>query len=65
MALSDDDFMNAIRSGKIPPDVANSSDGMLAIQARMDQITQMNQMMTSMMQAMHQMNMNVIENIRV
>jgi hypothetical protein len=65
MALSPDQFMQAVTSGKIPPDVANNPGAMTQIQARMDQITQMNQLVTSMMAAMHQMQMAVIQNIRV
>jgi hypothetical protein len=65
MALSPDQFMQAVTSGKIPPDVANNPSAMTQIQARMNQITQMNQLVTSMMAAMHQMQMAIIQNIRV
>jgi hypothetical protein len=65
MALSPDQFMQAVTSGNIPPDVANNPAAMTQIQARMNQITQMNQLVTSMMAAMHQMQMSIIQNIRV
>jgi hypothetical protein len=65
MNLSDDDFMSAIREGKVPSDVTNSQEGMLALQARMNHISEMNQMMTTMMQSMHQMKMGVIDNLKV
>jgi hypothetical protein len=64
MALSPDQFMQAVTSGKIPPDVANNQSAMMQVQARMNSITQMNQLVTSMMAAMHQMQMSIIQNIR-
>jgi hypothetical protein len=64
MALSPDQFMQAVTSGKIPADVANDQSAMMQVQARMNQITQMNQLVTSMMAAMHQMQMSIIQNIR-
>jgi hypothetical protein len=64
MAMSPDQFLQAVQSGKIPDDVANSPSAMAQIQARMNQITQMNQLVTSMMAAMHQMQMSIIQNIR-
>jgi hypothetical protein len=63
--LSNTDFMNAISDGKISDTVSKDPAAMRAIQARMDQISEMNQLMTSMMQAMHQMEMSIIQNIRV
>ena len=64
MALSPDQFMQAVTSGKIPDSVANSQSAMMQVQARMNQITQMNQLVTGMMAAMHQMEMSIIQNIR-
>jgi hypothetical protein len=64
MAMSPDQFMQAVTSGKIPPDVANDQSAMMQVQARMNQITQMNQLVTSMMAAAHQMQMSIIQNIR-
>ena len=65
MNLSDKDFMNAVRDGKIPKEVTDDPAAMLALQARMQHITEMNQLMTSMMQALHQMRMSIIQNVRV
>jgi hypothetical protein len=65
MSMSNDQFMQAVTSGNIPADVANNPSAMAEIQARMNQITQMNQLVTSMMAAMHQMQMAIIQNIRV
>ncbi len=64
MAMSPDQFMQAVTSGKIPDSVANSPSAMMQVQARMNQITQMNQLVTGMMAAMHQMEMSIIQNIR-
>jgi hypothetical protein len=64
MALSPDQFMQAVTSGKIPDSVANSQSAMMQVQSRMNQITQMNQLVTGMMAAMHQMEMSIIQNIR-
>jgi len=65
LKLSDDDLTKAVREGKIPTDVTDSQAGMMALQERMNHISEMNQMMTSMMQAIHHMKMGVIENLRV
>ncbi len=62
--LSDTAFMNAVRDGKISPDVAKDPAAMLKIQERMNRITQMNQLMSQMLAAMHQMAMSTIQNIR-
>jgi hypothetical protein len=64
MAMSPDQFLQAVTSGKIPDSVANSQSAMMQVQARMNQITQMNQLVTGMMAAMHQMEMSIIQNIR-
>src|SRR5450631_2093833 len=64
LAMSPDQFMQAVTSGKIPDSVANSQSAMMQVQARMNQITQMNQLVTGMMAAMHQMEMSIIQNIR-
>jgi len=57
--------MQAITSGKLPDDVANSPSAMMQIQAKMNEITQMNQLITSIMAAQHQMQMAIVQNIRV
>lgn len=63
--MSDGDFMNAVRNGKIPDEVLNDPKAMMAIQARMNHISEMTKLMTSMMQALHDMQMSIIQNVRV
>jgi hypothetical protein len=65
MGMDNESFMKAIRDGKIPKEISDSPAAMQALQARMNQISEMNQLMTSMIQAMHQMQMAVIQNVRV
>ena len=65
LSLSSDQFMQAISSGAIPADVANDPSAMLQIQARMNDIAEMNQLVTSVMSASHQMQMTIAQNIRV
>ena len=62
--LSDAAFMNAVRDGKISPEVAKDPAAMLQVQERMNRITQMNQLMSQMLAAMHQMATSTIQNIR-
>lgn len=57
-------FTDAIRHGQIPEEVLNSRAGMMMIQERLQQIQQMNQLMTQMLQATHEMQMAVIRNVR-
>lgn len=64
MALPSDQFMKAISSGAVPADLSEDPGALLQIQARVNDIAQMNQMMTSMMNALHQMQMSVAQNIR-
>jgi hypothetical protein len=64
LALPSDQFIKAISSGAVPDGVANDPAALLQIQARVNDIAQMNQMMTSMMSALHQMQMSVTQNIR-
>jgi len=64
LALPSDQFIKAISSGTVPDGVANDPAALLQIQARVNDIAQMNQMMTSMMSALHQMQMSVTQNIR-
>ena len=63
--MSDADFMAALRSGNLPKEVTDDPAAMLAIQARMNHISEMTKLMTNMMQAMHDMQMSVIQNVRV
>jgi hypothetical protein len=66
MARFDDPeaFLDAIKNGDLPPEVANSQEGMMMIQQRMAEISRMFQMMTQMMDALHQMSMAIVRNIR-
>ncbi|MDB4980863.1 MAG: hypothetical protein JWM82_1615 [Myxococcales bacterium] len=57
--------MGAVRAGNIPAAVSDSPAAMMALQARMNHISEMNQLMTSMITALHQMQMSIIQNVRV
>jgi hypothetical protein len=63
-ALTDKDLMDAVRNGTIPDSVAKDPKQMQRLQARMNDITQMNQLVTMMLNALHEMNKQVIQNIR-
>lgn len=63
--LSDTDLMDAVKTGRIPDSVRKDAAQMAALQARIHEITEMNQMITQMLHAMHQMTMAVIQNVRV
>jgi hypothetical protein len=65
MALGNDAFMQAVVQGKIPKEISDSPAAMQSLQARMNNISEMNQLMTSMLSAVHQMEMSVIQNVRV
>jgi type III secretion apparatus needle protein len=65
LGLSDANFMKAMTSGALPADVKNDPQAMLQIQARMNQISQMTELLSTMMKAMHDMQMAVIQNVRV
>ena len=57
--------MNAIAEGKIPEGISKDPKAMMALQQRMNQITEMNQLMTQMLKAIHDMRMAIIQNVRV
>jgi hypothetical protein len=65
MALGNDAFMKAVSDGKIPKEISDSPAAMQSLQARMNNISQMNQLMTQMLAALHQMQMAIIQNVRV
>lgn len=65
MALGNDAFMQAVKDGKIPKEISDSPAAMQSLQARMNSISEMNQLMTSMLTALHQMEMSIIQNVRV
>ena len=64
LALPSDQFMKAVSGGAVPADVAENPAALLQIQARVNDIAQMNQLVTSMMTATHQMQMSIAQNIR-
>jgi hypothetical protein len=64
LALPSDEFMKEVSGGAVPAEVAQDPAALLQIQARVNDIAQMNQLVTSMMTAMHQMQMSIAQNIR-
>jgi hypothetical protein len=64
LALPADQFMKAVSGGAVPAEVAENPAALLQIQARVNDIAQMNQLVTSMMSATHQMQMSIAQNIR-
>lgn len=63
-AQSDADLMAAVRDGKLPDAVKNDPASMQRLQLRVNEISEMNQLISQMMAAMHEMNKVVIQNIR-
>ena len=64
-AMSDGAIRDAVIHGRISPEFAKDQAGMMALQQRMNAITEMNNLMTAMMRAIHDMQMAVIQNIRI
>jgi hypothetical protein len=64
-SMTDSAIREAVIHGRISPEVAKDSTAMMAIQQRMNSITEMNNLMTGMMRAIHDMQMAVIQNIRI
>ena len=63
-AQSDTDLMAAVRNGKLPDAVKDDPAAMQQLQLRMNEISEMNQLISQMLAAMHDMNKAVIQNIR-
>jgi hypothetical protein len=63
--LSDAEFMAKIRKGDLPKEITDDPKAMLAIQQRVNHISEMTKMMTAMMQALHDMQMAILQNVRV
>jgi len=63
--MSDSAVRDAVIHGRISPEVAKDQTAMMAIQQRMNAISEMNNLMTNMMRALHDMQMAVIQNIRI
>lgn len=62
--LSNEDFMAMIRNGDLPPEIARDPQAMMMVQQRMQEIQQMNALMTQVLRALHDMQTAVIQNIR-
>lgn len=62
--MSDDAFRNMIRNGEIPPEIAKDPVAMQALQMRMQEMQQMNALMTNLLRSMHEMQMEIVRNIR-
>ncbi len=63
--MSDKEVMAAIRSGNIPPEIRKDPDAMRELQRRMHEISEMNALLTALIKALHDMQMAIIQNIRV
>jgi hypothetical protein len=63
--MSDQAVRDAVINGRISPEVARDQAAMMVIQQRMNAISEMNNLMTNMMRALHDMQMAVIQNIRI
>ena len=64
-SMSDSAVRDAVIHGRISPELAKDQTAMMAIQQRMNAISEMNNLMTNMMKALHDMQMAVIQNVRV
>ena len=64
-SMSDSAIRDAVIHGRISPEVAKDQTAMMAIQQRMNSISEMNNLMTNMMRALHDMQMAVVQNIRI
>lgn len=62
--MNDREFMDMIRDGRIPPEISKDPAAMQSLQLRMQEIQQMNALMTNLMRAMHEMQMEIIRNVR-
>src|SRR5262245_27440254 len=64
-SMSDSAIRDAVIHGRISPEIAKDQGAMMAIQQRMQAISEMNNLMTAMMRALHDMQMAIIQNIRI
>jgi hypothetical protein len=64
-SMSDTAIRDAVIHGRISPELAKDQTAMMAIQQRMNAISEMNNLMTNMMKALHDMQMAVVQNIRI
>jgi hypothetical protein len=63
--MSDAAIRDAVINGRISPDLLKDQGAMMVLQQRMNAITEMNNLMTSMMRAIHDMQMAIVQNIRI
>ena len=63
--MSDRAVRDAVINGRISPEVAKDPTAMMEIQQRMNASREMNNLMTAMMRAVHDMQMAIIQNIRI
>jgi len=63
--MSDSAIRDAVINGRISPDLLKDQGAMMVLQQRMNAITEMNNLMTSMMRAIHDMQMAIVQNIRI
>jgi hypothetical protein len=61
---SDKELMTMLREGKIPKEVKEDPLAMLALQKRLEEYQRMVQLMTNMLQTLHEMQMGIIRNVR-
>jgi hypothetical protein len=63
--MSDAAIQDAVINGRISPDLLKDPGAVMVLQQRMNAISEMNNLMTTMMRAIHDMHMAVIQNIRI
>ena len=63
--MSDAAIRDAVINGRISPDLLKDQGAMMVLQQRMQAIAEMNNLMTAMMRAIHDMQMAIVQNIRI
>jgi hypothetical protein len=63
-SMTDQQFLDAVRKGNLPQEVLESKEGMLRLQQRMNDIQQMSALLTNMLRATHELEMEVVRNVR-
>lgn len=64
LKLDNDALMDAVRKGNIPDGVGEDPKAMATLQTRLHDIQQMNALMTNLLRALHEMQMEIIRNVR-
>lgn len=62
--ISDEELMKMVRNGSIPDEILNDQKAMLALQNRVQHITEMTKLMTQLLQTFHDIRMSVLHNVR-